>query len=141
MSSRTLYKQAGSKVDLIVEVLAARERRFFLEIDVGTVAALFEALARWIDREGTRGCLLLRAVEETGGSEPKITAAVVAYKQRLQKRIAQIVAAELGRDDGPLAGQILLLVEGATAASIYLGSGAARTAADTAAQLLAARRA
>lgn len=47
MSSRTLYKHAGSKTELIVAVLDERDRRFFEQIDRLEVSALFDALARW----------------------------------------------------------------------------------------------
>ena len=141
ISSRTVYKHVNGKVELIVAVLDERVRRFFVEIAVQDVAALFAALARWIEYEGARGCLMLRALEETGGSEERIVVAVQAYKARLAQHIGAIVQAELGRADPVLTQQLLILFEGATVASLYQGAAAARTAGAAAARLLAAARA
>lgn len=138
MSSRTVYKHVDGKTDLIVAVLEARVQRFFEAIEVMDVAGLFDALARWIAHEGARGCLMLRALEETGGEEARIVAAVHDYKARLGRHIAAIVEAELGRAEPALAGQLLILFEGATAASLYQGADAARTAGAAARLLVAA---
>lgn len=59
MSSRTLYKHAGSKTSLITNVLNERHRRFHQLMDVDSVDALFDALEEWIRIESARGCLFL----------------------------------------------------------------------------------
>jgi AcrR family transcriptional regulator len=141
MSSRTLYKHGGSKAALAVEVLATRDRRFFEQADVLQVRALFDALAGWVAREGARGCLFLRIVGETGGMEPAIVAAVQAHKTRLSERVARIVEAELGRADDVLAARIVLLFEGAVAASAWQGGAAIEVARGAADDLVEAARA
>lgn len=140
MSSRTLYKHAGSKTDLIVAVLEARDRRFFDLVDAPRVAALFAAHEAWIAAEGAHGCLFLRALGETGGAEPAIAAAVLRHKEGMRERIAAMVQAETGRADPVLAQQVLLLFEGAVAASAWQGVEAVRCAARAAAQLVAGAR-
>ena len=140
MSSRTLYKHAGSKTDLIVAVLDARDRRFFELVDGPRVAALFAAHEAWIAAEGAHGCLFLRALGETGGAEPAIAAAVLRHKERLRDCIGCMVQAEIGKDDPVLAQQVLLLFEGAVAASAWQGLDAVAGAARTAAQLVAGAR-
>lgn len=140
MSSRTLYKHAGSKTALMVKVLAERDRRFFSLAATPTVQALFDALESWVRTEGARGCLFLRAMGETGGAQPEIVAAVQAHKARLRRHIAQSVLAEAGHPDEQLAQRILLLFEGAVAASVYQGSIAIGTAAAAAAHFLADTR-
>ena len=139
VSSRTLYKHVGSKIGLVSAVLGERDRRFGKRIDVRTIQALFDALEDWIRVEGARGCLFLRALGETGGSEPDVTAAVEAQKASLSERIHAIVALELGAGDEDLAEQILVLFEGATAAAVYRGPGAVASARDAALALMAAR--
>lgn len=132
MSSRTLYKHAGSKVKLMALILTERDRRFLRRIEVGSVDALFAALEDWNRVEGTRGCLFLRARAETGGEIPEISEAVAAHKSTFHKRIADIVLAELGYDDPILAEQVLVLFEGAIHAAVYRGAfsvSAARAAA------------
>jgi AcrR family transcriptional regulator len=141
MSSRTLYKHAGSKAALVGEVLVARDRRFFEQVDGLDVRALFDALAGWIGREGACGCLFLRTLGETGGTEPGIVTAVLAHKARLGRHVARIVEADLGRADDVLAERIVLLFEGAVAASAWQGAAAIEAACGAALDLAAAARA
>lgn len=140
MSSRTLYKHAGSKTDLIVAVLEARDRRFFALIDRPSVPALFAAHEAWIAAEGAHGCMFLRALGETDGADPAIADVVLRHKERLHECIAGMVQAHTGRRDRVLAQQILLLFEGAVAASAWQGVKAARAASRCASQLLEAQR-
>ena len=119
MSSRTLYKHAGSKTALITDVLKERHRRFLPLIEVDSVDALFDAL------------------EETGGDTPAITEAVLAHKARLYEKIQDIVAIETDGQEMPeLAEQILILYEGATAAAIYRSPEAIASAHKAASALL-----
>ena len=140
MSSRTLYKHAGSKAQLMVRVLAERDRRFMARMKVESVDALFAALADWIRSEGMRGCLFLRALAETGGDIPEIYEAVATHKAALRQRIGDIVSAELGHADPALADQLLILFEGATHAAAYRGDEAVSAARSAAAVLLEAAR-
>jgi AcrR family transcriptional regulator len=137
MSSRTLYKHAGSKTALIAAVLSQRDERFLAQLNVANVDALFQALENWIITEGARGCLFLRAMGETGGDSPEIAEMTRAHKARLFERIQQVVQLEWGSDGGDeLAAQIVILLEGATAAAIYRGVEAVATARSIAAQMM-----
>lgn len=137
VSSRTLYKHLGSKTGLVCAVLAERDRRFRERLDVLTVDALFDALGDWIRVEGTRGCLFLRALGETGDREPEIAEAVRSQKSFLQELIRKIIRLELSSDHHDLADQILVLFEGATASAIYRGPDAVDAARNAARTLLA----
>lgn len=128
ISSRTLYKHAGSKTQLMARVLSERDRRFMARLDVETVDALFRALNDWIRIEGTRGCLFLRSNAETGCDTPEIAEAVRAHKTAFRNQVARTVAVDLGREDPELAEQVLVLFEGATHAAIYRGEGAVHAA-------------
>lgn len=129
MSSRTLYKHAGSKTALIAAVLNERECRFMRRLDVQRVDALFDALAQWMREEGSRGCLFLRAHGETGGEAVEISDILSAHKARLTERIGQIVKRETqGKGGEELVTQILILVEGATAVAAYQGVDAVESA-------------
>ena len=136
MSSRTLYKHAGSKAQLMARVLTERDRRFMARLEVRSVEALFDALEDWLRVEGTRGCLFLRSRAETGGETPEIAKAVAAHKAAFHRRIEEVVTADLGREDPVLAEQILVLFEGATHAAIYRGAKAASAARAAAAILM-----
>lgn len=139
MSSRTLYKHIGNKSALMAAVLTERDRRFFHRLNVRSVDALFAALEDWVRIEGARGCLFLRAQGETGGETPEIAVAVAAYREKLRKRIADIVTVEVyGDGDEELTEQILVLFEGATSAASYRGPEAV-TAARIAAGILVDR--
>ena len=138
MSSRTLYKHAGSKAALMGRALAARDRRFMESMDVASVDALFSALEDWIRKEGARGCFFLRSLAETGGDTPEIAAAVSAHKAVFVERVHHVVAADLGHEDPALAEQILVLVEGATHAAVYRGVTAVSAARSAAAMLMKA---
>ena len=140
MSSRTLYKHAGSKAQLMASVLDERNRRFMERLEVGSVDTLFAALEDWVRVEGTRGCLFLRAHAETGGDTPEIANAVAAHKASFVKRILAIVAVDLGREDADLAEQVLVLFEGATHAAVYRGRKAVSAARAAAATLLEGAR-
>jgi AcrR family transcriptional regulator len=140
ISSRTLYKHAGNKAQLMAAVLNARGHRFMRRIDVQSVDSLFSALEEWIRVEGARGCLFLRARAETGGETPDINEAVKAHKVNFDRRVKEIVAADLGRNDPVLAAQVLILFEGATHASIYKGAEAVSVARTAAALLVQGAR-
>ncbi|KZD12501.1 TetR/AcrR family transcriptional regulator [Oceanibaculum pacificum] len=136
MSSRTLYKHAGSKTALIAAVLSERDRRFQRRLAVRSVDGLFAALGDWVRVEGSRGCLFLRAHGETGGDTPEIAAALSAHKEQLRERIRLIVINETGGENPALAEQILLLFEGATATAVYRGAPAVASARAAAATLV-----
>ncbi|CAM3302260.1 TetR/AcrR family transcriptional regulator [Thalassospira profundimaris] len=140
MSSRTLYKHAGDKNGLIQAVLMERDRRFLQIIDVKSIDDLFEALQSWAETEGTRGCLFLRAYGETGGETPEIAKTVMAHKAAFHAQIAGILKTELGANDPNLellTEQILILIEGSTAAAIYRGAEAFKSAHKAASALIA----
>ena len=141
VSSRTLYKHAGSKAALMARVLTERDRRFMARLEVRTVAALFDALEDWVRVEGCRGCLFLRTRAETGGDTPEIAKAVALHKEAFQARIAEVVAIDLGREDPALAEQVLILFEGATQAAVYRGPETVAAARAAAVHLLERARA
>lgn len=138
MSSRTLYKHAGSKAQLMARVLNERDRRFMARLEVRTVDALFAALEDWVRVEGSRGCLFLRSHAETGGDTPEIAEAVAAHKAGFHHRVGEVVAADLGHEDPALAEQVLVLFEGATQTAVYRGADAV-SAARAAASVLMVR--
>lgn len=130
VSTRTLYKHLGSKTGLMLAVLEARTSRFFDRCEVDTVDGLFACLEEWVESEGSRGCLFLRAQGEAGTSTPETAEAVARYRARLRALISRIV------DDDALATQILVLFEGATSTASYLGPDAVTSARTAATALL-----
>lgn len=141
MSSRTLYKHAGSKTSLIAEVLKTRHQRFQQCLEVDSVEGLFDELEEWVRLEGSRGCLFLRAHGETGGDTTEITDVVLAHKTRLFEKIQEIVSLETGGLHPELAEQVLVLYEGATATAVYRGVDAIVSARAAASALIQQARA
>ncbi|MDP9938858.1 TetR/AcrR family transcriptional regulator [Ectopseudomonas alcaliphila] len=142
MSSRTLYKHAGSKNELIAAVLMTRGQRFLLRLELDSVEALFDALARWMSEEGARGCLFLRAQGEIGSAVPEVAEAVTAYKARFSETVRRILVRQLGAGpDEELVEQVVILFEGATAAASYRGVAVVATAGRAATLLVERARA
>ncbi|OSQ41746.1 TetR family transcriptional regulator [Thalassospira sp. MCCC 1A01428] len=143
LSSRTLYKHVGSKVALMGLVLSEREKRFMARLEVDSIDAVFAVLEGWVRDEGARGCLFLRAYGETGGDMPEISRVVLAHKAAMRAKIADIIAQEVGGNDetnATLTEQIVVLIEGATAAAIYRGPEAVMAARKAAAIIVAQAR-
>jgi AcrR family transcriptional regulator len=137
VSTRTLYKQVGSKNALIVAVLGEREARFFDQFDVHSVHALFGELENWTRAVGAKGCLFLRAQGETGGAVPEISSSVARYRQKLWELIRRVAANDAGAGACDiLAEQLLVLFEGAISAASYRGVEAIRSARAAAAVLV-----
>ena len=144
MSSRTLYKHTGGKTELVKTVLVARDERFMQIIDVQSIDDLFDALHTWTRTEGARGCLFLRAYGETGGKTAELNEVILRHKAAFQAQITNIICGELGADHpnlSLLADQILVLIEGATAAAIYRGADAITAAHQAAVTLIAQAKA
>lgn len=134
VSTRTLYKHLGSKSGLVVAVLDERRTRFVDRFDVDTVDELFDTLEAWIQTEGARGCLFLRAQGEDGEGTLGVSPTVTAYRKQLHDLVRRVVRHQTGHDDDLLVEQVLVLFEGATSAASYRGTDvihAAKAAAST----------
>jgi AcrR family transcriptional regulator len=121
-STRTLYKHFGSRDGLVLAVLEERHRDFMnrLELRSGNadpIDELFDTLEHWLVEHGARGCVLLRARSEYAGANEDVVALVRRQKEEFGREIAKRVETVLGSADAPLATQIWLLFEGATAAA------------------------
>jgi len=134
VSSRTLYKHLGGKTDLIAATLERRRRRFFDNLNVDSVDALFRALSEWTDAEGARGCYFLRALSDAGDDQSEIRDAVTAYRSGLRRLIDRLVLKETGATRH--ADAVHVLFEGAVAAASYRGAGAIEAARQTAVLLI-----
>lgn len=142
VSSRTLYKHLGSKAGLTVAVLEARMERFFDTCTASTIGELLTDLERWIEAEGARGCLFLRAQGESASTDASeesatgVSTVVAEYRRRLRELIGRIVVNEVGHDDEALPDELLIVFEGATSAASYQGPRAVTAARRVASALL-----
>lgn len=128
ISTRTLYKHVGGKGALIAAVLEGRRRRFVDSSNIRSVEDLFDHLQSWMEAEGRRGCLFMRAAGE-GVDIGDSAMAIEAYRFDLIRLIGDSCARDLGADPpSALVDGVLILVEGATAAASYRGTEAVESA-------------
>jgi AcrR family transcriptional regulator len=126
VSLKRLYRLFPSKEALVEEVLRRRDEAFLAQLNAAAAAAatprdailgFFDVLHEWFSEPSYRGCPFLNAFAELGPTSQPISGAARAQKRRLQRHLEGLV-------DGPpeLAGQLLVLANGAMATSAVLGS-------------------
>lgn len=118
----TMYNHFDSKEDLILEVLKRREERYFAFLETSLkedrhrnkALSLAEAHMNWILKDGSNGCMMLRAKEEYASTNKEISDTVIAHKKNL---------ISFFQDSGfnnNQATRLAMLFEGATALSEVL---------------------
>ena len=139
VAKMTLYKHFKSKDELILAALRRRDetfRNWFMrEVERRAAAprerllVVFDVLGDWFGAPGFNGCMFISAASEYGGPEHPIHAAACEHKRLLRAYLAELARAAGAESADDLAGQLLLLVEGATVtAQIECATGAARQA-------------
>ena len=121
VTKKTLYDRFGSKDNLVVAYLRARDLRWRAvvqrHIDAAAdpeaaVLAVFDALIEWRATQGDRGCAMINArAELTDPDHP--SRALAADQKRWLRGVFADLLARAGRPDGDLAVELLLLHEGA----------------------------
>ena len=123
----TLYKNFGSKEDLIVATLR-REDKMFRQWLVSSVEArsnrpedrilgLFRALRDRFASEGYYGCAFIRASIEFPVPDHPVHRVAQEHKEMVRSYIRGLAAEVGGADSGALAEQLYLLFEGASTAA------------------------
>ena len=143
IAKMTLYKHFGSKDALILACLAERDRLFraWFESEIDRrgktgrdrLLAIFDILEAWFKSRDFHGCLFINAAAEHAPADDPVHVAAGAHKREI-RRILEDVASEAGAGDPALlAGQLHLLMEGATVlaqvAGAFAAAGQARQAA------------
>jgi len=143
ISKRTLYKHFPSKDQLVAAYLERRTmQRPKADGDpLEQILAVFDRLERWFATKEFRGCPFVNAVSELSGNR-RHPAVVIASEFKAQRRqwFEERLREVRARRPNALADQLVILVEGAIAASLVRGGdpGVARSAAAAARVLLAA---
>ncbi|MFE7311817.1 TetR/AcrR family transcriptional regulator [Streptomyces sp. NPDC057555] len=126
VTKKTLYDRFGSKEDLILAYLRARDERWrstlvrYVEARGGTpeeqLLATFSALRDWMRECNPRGCAFVNAYVELPADHP---GQGVAREQKawLMGYLAELATAAGADDPAALAGQLLILHEGACIAN------------------------
>jgi AcrR family transcriptional regulator len=147
VSLKRLYQCFPSKEALVIAYLERRDERWmsslasFVEERDGSVTAVFEWLERWFGEDDFRGCGFVNAYGELSASSQAVRDVVRRHKQRLRDYLRGLVADAADPDE--LAGQLLVLVDGATVSAMVTperGAALARASGQAARVLTAAGR-
>ena len=127
VAKMTLYKNFGSKDELVAAYLRARDERWrtWLEDQVGRrasspgdrIPAVFDALGEWMDgNEGYRGCAFVNASTEIPGTDHPAYGVISDHKKWMLGYFEEL-AGDAGIDSpAELAERLLILYEGAMVA-------------------------
>lgn len=138
VTKKTIYDRFGSKQQLVVHYLRARDARWRAYLDGylerartprELVAATFDALDDWTGEENPRGCAMVNAYAELSDPEHPGRAVAEEQKRWLRGLYADLAARSGARDPGALGDALAMLHEGAVVARNVTGVvDAARTA-------------
>jgi AcrR family transcriptional regulator len=135
VAKMSLYKNFGSKDELVVAYLRARDERWrawfedAIECRAGSprerLLAVFDAYGEWMERESPRGCAFINAFAEL--ADPAHPALEVAWEQKewMLRYLAKLASEAGVEEPEELAERLFMLLEGATVA------GAMRTVEDS----------
>ncbi|MFI7578220.1 TetR/AcrR family transcriptional regulator [Micromonospora sp. NPDC049497] len=129
VSLKRTYQLFPSKGHLVEAVLRRRDRAIRAELDAYTSArptpaerllAVFDYLYDWFSQPDFRGCAFINTFAELGGASANVVDIVRTHKQAVADHIAALVASA---DRPPaLAGQLLILANGAMVTAAIVGS-------------------
>jgi AcrR family transcriptional regulator len=135
VNKMSLYRQFGSKDDLLRHYLLRRDERFWAYFDASLakhpgqpraqLRQLFVDLAARTSAVGYRGCPFVNIAVEFPDPSHIARRMVADNKTRLLKRLGELTKAAGARDASFLAKALALLIEGAYAASQTYGPGSA----------------
>lgn len=151
VTKKTLYEKYGSKDKLVAAYLRARDESWrdwlqgFVERRDGSATerllSTFDALEEWMERENYRGCGFVNAAVEFPDANHPARAVVLEQKRWMRDYLTKLAAEAGAEDPEDLAERLLILQEGATVAnSLGIAANAARTAKQTAVDLVAGLR-
>ena len=148
VAKMTLYNHFGSKEALILAALEKRDEEHIAWLTAETQAraaapedgllALFDALDAWFAGDGFHGCPFLKASGEFDDHNDPVHRAALAHKGRLLALIRDLAEAAGAPDPGRIAGEIYMLVEGATVVAQLTGDRSTAARAKQAAEVLLA---
>ncbi|MBS0188245.1 MAG: TetR/AcrR family transcriptional regulator [Planctomycetes bacterium] len=151
ITKTAFYKHFESKDELIIAVLARRDRQ---ELDDwikwirirgsddarNQLQAFLELLDEWFSKPEFRGCLFMNALTEFPNENDPINRAARGHGEHLAAAIQELAAAAGARQPALLANQLMLLITGAISARHQAGDlGSARTASEMARVLIGAQ--
>jgi AcrR family transcriptional regulator len=146
VSLRALYRAFPSKDDLVLAWLDRRHDRWMEwlrdEVDsrdgdpVDRVLSIFDALSGWIESPRFRGCAFVNVAAELGAAQPGVLERSAAHKRSLHAYVLELLGAAGWPDAEQVAGQLLVLVDGALVQAHVAGNRTAAAGAKELARLL-----
>src|SRR5512132_2861322 len=130
VAKTTLYHHFPSKDDLIVAYLERANERFWGWFDAAVAAerepraklmALFESVARLAASPECLGCTFQGTAAEFPAADHPGHRVASAHKQAVLQRLRELAAQAGAREPSQLAGELLLLMDGAFAAARMFG--------------------
>lgn len=126
VAKMTLYKNFGSKNELVAAYLQARDRRWraWLEDVMKRAPAspkeklltVFDAYEEWMERESPRGCAFINAFAEIADPAHPARAVIREQKSWMRGYLTELASEAGAERPEELADRLFLLVEGATVA-------------------------
>ncbi len=149
VAKMTLYNHFRSKDELILAVLRRRDETFrntlirtverLADTPRERLVAIFDALREWFASKTFRGCMFINASAEYNAPDSAIRAASCEHKRLLTSYIEELAHDAGAAEPAPLAGELSLLIDGATvSAQINCDTTAAYLAKRAAETLIAA---
>jgi AcrR family transcriptional regulator len=145
VAKTTLYHHFASKDELIVAYLERSNQRFWDWFEAAVADAddpraelvtLFDAVARLARSPACLGCAFQGAAAEFPAQDNPGHRAARAHKQAVLERLAELAADAGARDPAQLARELLLVMDGAFAATRMFGRASPAAAAPAAAAAL-----
>jgi AcrR family transcriptional regulator len=125
VTKRTLYQRFGSKDRLVAEALDDRSRRALLALETNArhrseetgdpvILALFDVIENALRTKTRAGCAFINASLEINRPGHPVREAALAHLRAREELVNRLLV-EAGVEDGDLAAQVVLLVDGAYA--------------------------
>jgi AcrR family transcriptional regulator len=148
VAKMTLYRHFPAKDDLIVAYLEQAHEQFttwleeaiapYVDDPTGALEAIFDATAKLATSPGCLGCGFLGTAAEFPDAAHPAHLKAMEHKQAVMARLAGLARAAGSEDPHGLAGQLMLLMDGAWAAARMFGPGSHASAAARAARAIIA---
>ena len=131
VAKMTLYTHFGSKEELILAALRARDQWFRNHVrrelsrrtddPAERLVQVFDVIDEWCKGSDFNGCMFVNAAGEFGQSEDPIHAAAAEHKRLFTAYLREQAEAAEAKDPVALADRLALLVEGAIATAHVRG--------------------
>lgn len=144
VARKSIYRLYPTKDTLVAAALRERDERWMQWFIAGTsagtpserLAAVFPLLHSWFSAPDFHGCAFINAAGEIADPDSEIRAVALLHKRRLLAYLNELTAACGFVEPEEMAGQFLLLIDGATAVAMVTGKADAADSAGRTAQLL-----